>query len=277
MLMMKDVLKKWILFLCWYSMQVTAQAQVPVTNTATNTATTTVTIFLQESLDGQGQRKPINSSTEKLLQFLERETGMNFAREVVPWNRARLLTAEGQGIIWGFSKSPERLKTFNYSQAVLASRIWAISCAEPRLKLRKVDDLKGKMISVERGVSHGMEFELAKNTVFKIDEDTSSSLSRFKKLVAKRSDILLMGGLRFETSAEVEEFLNKVYIPKFNDAELSKKVFYVSSNPLFSDTIHFAAAKGYFESALQKIDQALARGKKSGELQAIEKQFDLNH
>jgi ABC-type amino acid transport substrate-binding protein len=239
--------------------------------------TTEVTLFLQESLDAKGQRKPLNTSTEKLLDFLERETGLRFVRQSVPWNRARLLTSEGRGIIWGFSKSPERLKQFNYSQVVLASRIWAIAYTEPRFNLKKIDDLKGKVISVERGVSHGMEFELAKNTVFKIDEDTSSSLSRFKKLVAQRCDILLMGGLSFESSVQVEEYLNKEYIPKFNDVELSKKVFYVSSNPLFSDTIHFAAAKGHFESVLQKIDHALARGKKSGELQAIEKQFELRN
>lgn len=228
-----------------------------------------LTVYVQEALDEKGQVQPIAPGLVKFFQFFERETGLHFVPVSMPWNRAKLMTQEGKGLIWGFSKSPERLARFDFSETVLRSRIWAIAYGEPAIRLHNVADLQGKTISVERGVSHGMEFELAKNKVFKIDEDTAQSSARFRKLLAKRSDVLLWGLVQFDRQDLLLDYLHKVYLPSLRDPELLGKKFYVSSTPLFYDSIHFAAAKGHFGKELLKIDAAIQRGLKSGELSRL--------
>lgn len=229
----------------------------------------TISVFTQETLDNKGKSQAVGVGLLRLFTFLERETGLRFQAVPVPWNRAKALTLDGQGLIWGFSKSPERVQTYRFSEPILTSRIWAIAYGEPRLNLRKLSDLQGKIVSVERGVSHGMEFELAKNKIFTIDEDASQASARFRKLIAKRSDVLLWGLVQFQESDKFLDYLYKVYIPELRDPELLGKTFYVSSVPLFFDTIHFASAKGKYEAEMQKLDSAIKRGFKSGELQRL--------
>lgn len=229
----------------------------------------TIPIYLQETLDTKGNLQPTTQGLLKFLQFLERETGLRFEPVSVPWNRAKLMTLEGKGIVWGFSKSPERLQSYRYSETVLESRIWGIAYGEPRLQLRSVADLQGKVVSIERGVSHGMAFELAKDKVFKIGEDSAQAAARFRKLIAKRSDVLLWGLAQFDRPELLVEYLHKIYIPSLRDPELLNKTFYVSDIPLFYDSIHFASAKGKFESEMQKIDTAIKRGVKTGELKRL--------
>jgi hypothetical protein len=232
-------------------------------------STKTIPVFLQETLDTKGNLQPATQGLLKFFQFLERETGLRFEPVSVPWNRAKLMTLDGKGIVWGFSKSPERLQSYRYSETVLESRIWGIAYGEPRLRLRSVADLQGKVVSIERGVSHGMAFELAKDKVFKIGEDSAQAAARFRKLIAKRSDVLLWGLAQFDRPELLVEYLHKTYIPGLRDPELLNKTFYVSDTPLFYDSIHFASAKGQFENEMQKIDTAIKRGFKTGELKRL--------
>jgi ABC-type amino acid transport substrate-binding protein len=240
----------------------------------TQQAPVSVTVYVQEVLDVKGRPKSIAPSLSKFFQFFERETGLQLIPVSVPWNRAKLMTLDGKGLIWGLSKSPERLARYDFSEAAFKSRIWAIAYGEPKMHLRNVTDLQGKTISVERGVSHGMKFELAKNKIFKVDEDFAQSSSRFRKLLAKRSDVLLWGFVQFDKQDLLLDYLHNVYLPGLRDPELLGKKFYVSPTPLFYDSIHFAASKGHFGKELRKIDEAIQRGTKSGELNHLVQAFD---
>lgn len=233
-----------------------------------------ITVFLQEALDNNGKVIPDTPAVLKFVQYFERETGMQFQRISLPWNRAKRLTLDGQGIIWGFSKSLERLQEYDFSEMVIRSRIWAIAYGEPKMNLRSVADLQGKTVSVERGVSHGMEFESVKNKFFKVDEDTASAAARFRKLIAKRSDVLLWGLVQFDQEDKILKYLHQTYVPSLRDPALINKHFYVSSAPMFYDSIHFASAKGRFKEELEKIDAAIKRGFKSGELSKILREME---
>jgi polar amino acid transport system substrate-binding protein len=233
---------------------------------ATVGAPTIITVFVQEALDSKGHPLPVSSGLLNFFQFFERNAGLHLQAVTVPWNRAKQMTLDGKGIIWGFSKSPERLMHYRFSETVMKSRIWAIGYGEPQLALRSIKDLKNKTISVERGVSHGMEFELAKNKIFKIDEDAAQASARFRKLIAKRSDVLLWGLLQFDRQDLFLDYLHKIYLPGLRDPELLGKKFYASTTPLFYDSIHFASAKGQLENEMKKIDAAIKQGFKSGEL-----------
>jgi polar amino acid transport system substrate-binding protein len=238
------------------------------------TATPILNVYVQEQLDAKGRLQPVGVGFRNVLHYLEENTDMRLMAVSLPWNRAKQMTLEGKGIIWGFSRSPERLTRYRYSETVLSSRIWAIAYGEPQIPLNSVADLKNKTVSIERGVSHGMEFELAKNKIFKIDEDSAQASARFRKLIAKRSDVLLWGLVQFDKQDQFLTYLHQTYIPDLRDPELLGKTFYVSKTPLFYDTIHFASAKGQFEKEMQQIDVAIKRGFKTGELTKLIKVLD---
>jgi hypothetical protein len=50
---------------------------------------------------------------------------------------------------------------------------------------------------------------------------------------------------------------------------LKGQYFDVSDQPLFYDTTHFASAKGKYVEVINKIDQAITRGKKNGSLNKV--------
>lgn len=210
-------------FLAYLLMPLVLCSVLPARASDALPTTVSLTVYVQETLDEKGQVQMIAPGMVKFFQFFERETGLKISPVSMPWNRAKLMTLEGKGLIWGFSKSPERLVHYDFSETVLKSRIWAIAYGEPAMRLHNVTDLQGKTLSVERGVSHGMEFELAKNKIFKVDEDTAQSSARFRKLLAKRSDVLLWGLVQFDRQDLLLDYLHKVYLPSLRDPELLGK------------------------------------------------------
>lgn len=233
-----------------------------------------VPLYMQEALDAAGHQIPDAPGIHQFIVFFEREAQVRFQLHHLPWNRAKSMVAEGRGIIWGFSKNIERLGRFDFSEPVLISNIWAIVYGKPKTPITQVDDLKGLTISVERGVSHGMDFEMARGRIFKVDEDAASAPIRFRKLMAGRSDALLWGLVQFNEHQAMQEYIQNKYIPSMNDAHLKGEHFYVSTRPIFNDSLHFASAKGKFPEEMQRINKAIKRGLKSGELSKILRELE---
>lgn len=233
-----------------------------------------IPLYMQEALDAEGHQLPDSPGIHQFIVFFEREAQVRFQLNHLPWNRAKNMVAEGRGIIWGFSKNTERLGRFDFSEPVLVSNIWAIVYGKPQGPLSKLEDLKGLTISVERGVSHGMDFEAARGKVFKVDEDAASAPIRFRKLVAGRSDALLWGLVQFDDHLAIKEYIQEKYIPSMNDPHLVGRDFYVSSRPIFVDTLHFASAKNKFSEEMQRMNKAIKRGLKSGELSKILREME---
>ena len=225
-----------------------------------------ISIFLGESLDGNGQQKPIAENVEKIVRYVEAETGLKFKIKLLPWRRAQLLARNGEGIIYAFSKTPERMDFYDYSLPMAVIRIWAITVDNGDDKILTVNTLKGKTISIERGTSHGVEFEKARNILFKVDEDTASVESRFKKLFAGRSDALFWHSRQFKRAKELEDYLIQKVFANFIDRELSQKKITVSPEPLYFDEVHFACAKGKYRQEMKKINVAITQGKINGKL-----------
>ncbi|WMW81729.1 ABC transporter substrate-binding protein [Undibacterium cyanobacteriorum] len=236
-------------------------------------STKPVRLFLQENLDAQGRQIPVEEKVHAIIRFFERETGVRFEPIILPWKRAQVETLNGYGVIYGFSRSVERMKQYHFSQALITEKVWAITYGRPKPAFKSVEDLRGKVISIGRGFSHGLEFDQARGTVFTVEEDSASTAARFKKIVAKRSDLMLWPVRNMETSKEVEDYVNKVLIPQASDLELQNKIFDVSDKPMFYDTVHFASAKGKYEDVISKIDKAIERGMRSGELQRVLKGY----
>lgn len=225
-----------------------------------------VKLFQPENLDAKGQQIPSSPQTIKIFNYFEREGGLKFDLVVIPWKRAQLEAAHGNGILYGFSKSAERLEQYHFSQPVITFHVWAISYGKGNTRYAELKDLKGKTVTSGLGLSHGEEYEKAKNNIFIVQEDFISYRERFRKLVKKQSDVVFIPFHQSDGREQVNRFVNHKMVPEFKDPELDGQSFEISINPLFNDTIHFASAKGQFDDVIYKIDKAIQKGMKNGEL-----------
>ena len=237
-----------------------------VTSTSIAAMHNHVTLYQPENLDAKGQQIPSTPQIAKIFKYFERETGLKFDIVVLPWKRAQLEVLHGHGILYGFSKSTERLEKYRFSQPVITFHVWAISYGKANSQYAQLSDLKGKIVTSGLGLSHGEEYENAKNNVFIVQEDFISYRERFRKLVHKRSDVLFIPFHQNDNREQVEKFVNNTMVPEFKDPELDRHHFDISINPIFDDTIHFASDKTHFDSVINKIDIAIKKGMQNGAL-----------
>ncbi len=230
---------------------------------------THVKVFLQENLNASGGQIPTTPELIRVLKYFEKQSGVKFELIILPWKRAQVETLAGKGIIFGFSKSMERLKHYTFSDAYIEEGVWAVTYGSPYPDYRSIADLKGKTVATGRGFSHGLEFDQVRDKLFTVQEDSASVASRFRKLILKRSDLMLWPVRELSRHAEVEKYLNTTVVSDANDPELQNYHFDVSQKPLFYDSNHFASAKGHFEAVLGKINTAIRRGKKNASLARI--------
>ena len=169
---------------------------VSVANAEDKGGPTRLPLFAQEILDRDGKPVQESPSVTQFLEFFRREANIEFRLQRLPWRRAqwRLGTWHYLGALENQGANGQA----SLFRTSLALNIWAIAYGEPRLRPTLYKDLRGKIVSVERGVSHGMSFDESRQTLFRVDEDTASAASRFRKPVAKRSDVLLWGLVQFD-------------------------------------------------------------------------------
>jgi ABC-type amino acid transport substrate-binding protein len=225
-----------------------------------------IVLLMEESHDERGQPQALPDSITRLLAFIGQQAGLEFEIVPLPWSRALSQTRNGAGLVFGISKTTQRLTEFDYSEPVWVAPIWAISYGTTPLNLHSKADLRGKTVSIRRGVSHGIEFERGRNNLFKVEEDPSSQLIRFRKLAAHRSDVLLLSLRQFEHAEQVHRHVRQVIIPGLHAPELNPALFHVAREPLFYDTVHFAVGKGKYHAQLGRLNRALLAASRSGEL-----------
>lgn len=225
-----------------------------------------VNLYYPEVLDAKGKAIPLTPQVNKVFQYFEREAGLKFSIVFLPWKRAQLEVLKGNGIIYGFSKSSERLESFRFSLPVVHLPVWAISYGPENAKLSELKDLKSKVVSANVGITHGIEYDRARTTIFTVQEDLLSYQERFRKLISRRSDIIFVPFSIHVSREQIEEAINRKVVPSFNDPELTGRTFNVSLNPIFLDTIHFASSKTRQQDVMGKIDAAIERGVKNGSL-----------
>lgn len=243
------------------------------TTPVAQTTAISVKLYVPENLDGEGKQIPNTRQITELFNYFEREAGLQFVIVALPWKRAQLEVKNGNGIIYGFSKTTERLANYRFSLPVITLHIWAISFGMPAANLSELQDMKGKTVHSGLGLSHGIEFEKAKNHLFTVQEDFVSERDRFKRLLTRPGDLILIPARQDYSRKQVDDFVNHTRIPSFKDAELNGRHFDISNNPLFFDTIHFASAKGRFNEAVDRIDKAIELGMKNGSLTKLLKEY----
>jgi polar amino acid transport system substrate-binding protein len=239
---------------------------------AARCAPQTVPLIMGEALDDRGKQKPISPRHRKVLDFLELALDIRFEVRHYPWIRGERNAREGEGLIFGLSKTPEHLQHFHFSDVVSSRNLWLVTRSDAKFKFNSIQDLRGKSVGAVRGYDYGADFEQAKNTVFRFGSgDVSSREMRLTRLMLKRIDVVLVFAPASETAAQAEANINVFMANRLKSLRLAPEVsFSVLPKPLMAgDFQHFAIAAHKDDGIIARIDAALESGKKSGALENL--------
>ena len=196
-----------------------------------------------------------------VLERVAQLTGDRYEIRLAPWKRAYALAAAGEGGLIGVSYTAERGKVFDFSKPFYDDDIQVVTRDDRTFAFSKLTDLQGKLIGGVNGASYGEEVDQAiAKGLLKVERDVGQS-GRLRKVLAGRLDAALVGNGQAGLNAIVA-----------SDRELSaqRQRFVILPTPLARDPLHVAFAKSMGKTdAIQRFDAAIAKLKKSGELQRI--------
>jgi polar amino acid transport system substrate-binding protein len=226
----------------------------------------TTILIISEGITANNLVAPIPELTAKIIQYFENKLNLKFEVRRYPWKRALDNAIKGEGLIYGASKTKERALSLSFSEALFEDHAWLITRCDASFPFNKLTDLKGKIIGMVRGASAGDEFDQQANILFKVEDDLEATPLRFLKLFNRRMDAFVFFQSNTD-SATLAKSLNRQYgknLPGF-DRE-TNPAFCVLPHALSTISIHFAIARDQDQSVLKKIDRAIIKGRRNGEL-----------
>jgi len=229
----------------------------------------TVPLMTGESRDENGEVIPIRPENQKILDYFERTIGIHFDIRRMPIARVIEGVKQGDGIAYGISKTSERLKYMAYSDAIFTDYVWLIVRDDSPIEIGSLAEIKGKSIGIVRGIRFNDEIDGLRNVWFKVEEDPSQMSSRLKKLLSGRMDAMLFNS-RMHTAKELENELNMYMVEKNIHGETQDKSrIRVVSKPFLTDDVYFVTGLTTDKSIIGKINAAIIKGRKSGDLPAL--------
>jgi polar amino acid transport system substrate-binding protein len=108
-----------------------------------------------------------------------------------PWLRVLAEIDAGTAGVGGIYKNSERLKRFDFSDALFVERVNIYSQRRDDARYASLADLKGKRVGVIRGWSYGDAFDSARRSGAMRVDDVGSDTQNFAKLEAGRLDVVL--------------------------------------------------------------------------------------
>ncbi|WP_222612323.1 substrate-binding periplasmic protein [Undibacterium flavidum] len=228
-----------------------------------------IPLLVRELRNDQGEIIPVKDDIRQLFLYFEREANVSFEVRYYPMTRLLNNVKNGEGIAFGLSKNSERLESMQFSDFIYANYVWLVTPRTRQFTFNHIDDLKGKTVGVIRGVSYGDEFDQRKNEAFRVEEDTASHVARLKKLSMRRMDVMLFGARQADPN-EVHALLRHMQgVDKSHVLDASEIDFTVLNKPLRVDELHFAAPLNKHGELIKRLNLAIARGKKTGEITRI--------
>jgi polar amino acid transport system substrate-binding protein len=231
----------------------------------------TVSLIMGEALDEAGRSKPLRPWQRKLFDHLETELNVIFDVKRYPWPRAELKALNGDGLIFGLPKNPERERPLRFSDPTSSNTLWLVTRSDATFGFASLADLRGKKIGAVRGYGYGEEFERAREAgVFRVEDDLPSRVTRLQRLLLKRVDAVLLYQPSWQTAADFEAELRAQAAPLTQDLRLQPGVtLSVLPRPVQMETPqYFAIARGRDEALIERINQALLRQQKQASLRS---------
>ncbi len=214
-------------------------------------------LLIRELRTETGELQPLQPQVQQLLAFLEQKAELRFEIHRYPWNRVLANARQGEGIIFGLSKTSERLYEFQFSELLFSNYVWLIQRADDKFAFNDWPDLRGKRLGILRGVSYGDEFEKHRNHLFQVEEDVSSLSARLKKLYFKRVDGLLWG--YWHSDKNVAETALYRQFSHFSYEFPNGVRFSLAKKFIQKDDLYFAAVPEKFDEQLEKLNRALLK------------------
>ena len=227
-----------------------------------------VVLLMSEELDGKGNVIPLSPEVLELLRYLEQQSKLRFELRRYPWKRALENAANGEGLIFGISKTPERLRSFKFSLPIFTDQSLLVTLCSASFSFNSINDLKGKTIGRVRGTSHGEEFDRQSNVLFKVEDDTGNNSGRFRKLYMRRMDAFLMYS-SVPNTGHLENYINQQYTGEFTGKQSGGKLFCILPKPVSAVDIHIAIKPEQNAGLIEKIDRAILHGRQNGDLARI--------
>ena len=192
------------------------------------------------------------------------EAGIEYKLTMAPWKQAYVQAKAGNGLVFGMYWTEERSKYFDYSIPLWEEEIVLVTKKGNDFSFEKIDDLKGRVIALQRGARPGTEFEKAlDNKLFEAIEH-DSPVKRLKILTLNRVDAVVSNpGLA-----------SVVWNSRLAGISISE--FTILNKPLSVEAKHIGIAKTLNRRDLiQKINAAIGRLNKKGVIEAIIKRYEI--
>ena len=178
-----------------------------------------------------------------LIKKIFDEIGVKYKIVAYPWKRVKKYSEEGKIIGGGFLKTEERLKIYNFSDAIFSEKVSVFVQKEKPFEYEKVSDLSGKKIAVKRGFSYGDSFDkIRKQRLFDVTE-TSSDKASFSMLKLGRVDAVL-----------TDEEIGKILLKEMGIEDKILKL----PNPLSKNKVYLVVKKNSkLLDLIPKINEAI--------------------
>ncbi|MCP4134793.1 MAG: transporter substrate-binding domain-containing protein [bacterium] len=188
----------------------------------------------------------------EIVQKVCKNAGVPIHLKLLPFKRALKMVKEGQmDGLFNFYKTPERLKSFDYSEPIITNPLVNFVRKDSALNYRTLNDLNGKKVGVMRGYTYGVEFDGNKKI---LKQETDSHESNFKKLVYSRIDVYPCDKLVGIYLARKAKLMNEL------------KTLPV---PLRVMKGHIGFTKGKHTAVIEKLNKQIEKMEKSGEIDNI--------
>lgn len=199
----------------------------------------------------------------EITQLVLKEAGIDFRFKMAPWKRAYVEAERGNGLVFGMYWTEKRSKIFHFSKALWTEEIVLATKKGKEFSFKKIGDLQGKFISMQRGTRPGTEFEEAlKNKVFFAKPNNNP---------VERVGILMHG--QIDAAIFNPGLASVVWNARL--AGYSMEHLTVLKKPLAVKAKHIGVAKFIkHEEIIKKIDAAIMRLNKKGEIAKIIKRYE---
>ncbi|MBV1776345.1 transporter substrate-binding domain-containing protein [Burkholderiaceae bacterium DAT-1] len=175
---MKRIQSCLILLMVWLLHSVLSAASIP--------------IIMGQETGANGEALPISPLRIEMVKLLAKETGLDLVITPYPWRRAQLMSSEGRGIIWGQLRTPETDAQYVFSPPIYTLYFWLVTRADQTFHYAKLEDLKGKTLSIPSDSHYEEAFEAVRGDWFQIEDGAKSLEKRLLMLDIGRANVLVL-------------------------------------------------------------------------------------
>jgi ABC-type amino acid transport substrate-binding protein len=192
---------------------------------------------------------PSGSSAQHMLSWMAARAGVAWESRPTPWLRAQKLIAEGEGVMFGLTRTPQREQQLRFSRPIWFNHTWIVVREGDQGHFKRYGDLNGQPVCWARGSSYG---ELFTHTgLGHMDaRESSDDDGALRMAAAGRCRAALI-------TLETDQLERALRHPSL--AELSKRHLALVPHVVARTPLHFATGLGSrWTWVIERIDRVVA-------------------